>query len=232
MKPDTYKYLYTLSYESKPFYVGRTNDPKRRESEHRRNWKDDDHHEDVYTFIRFLESTNRQWTFNVIVQSCRSKLNREWEHAFVVKYTREGYKLMNMKHGDHDSIDTDAVAKRSASSSLKTIKREIRSQKEYERSERLRQSILGNLCYANDEEARAAYAASIEDPVRNLECFIKQNVLDTEDFLARMKTLEKDPDAKRKRKETRDAYDKRMRERNEARVRSLAASNKHVRSKK
>ena len=90
-------YIYTLSEKNgSPFYVGRTNNMKRRLGEHRSSSKTGT--EVKYQFIRDLESNNKEWTMDILIEIDESSKN--YEDFYVYLLISEGYKLTNMKAGD------------------------------------------------------------------------------------------------------------------------------------
>lgn len=142
------KHLYSLSYtcpiaeEVRIFYIGRTNDPKRREKEHKYNSKSA--HEDKYVFIRQLEANHIKWSFDVFKTIPQSDYAQDWEAFYIIKYLRLDHPIKNMKHGDADKIieelDKDrSISIYSVADVTKYRERWVREQ--YERSEKLKNSI-------------------------------------------------------------------------------------------
>lgn len=108
-KQNELKYLYALSYvdpkdnELYTFYIGKTNNLKRRESEHRIAAKHGS--EDKYVFIRdVLETNNIEWGLHSLKEEPINKYVEDWERWYVIDYIRSGQPIQNMKHGDLDSI--------------------------------------------------------------------------------------------------------------------------------
>ena len=105
------QFLYTLVFDAAPkpvvFYVGRTNDPKRREAEHRRGVADTTTTEYKYQFARQLEQCEVEWDFVVINEILD---DQDSEYEWVLKFARDnqrrgiefidGYPLCNMRAGD------------------------------------------------------------------------------------------------------------------------------------
>jgi len=105
------QYLYTLVFDAEPtpvvFYVGRTNDPKRRLQEHRQSVKNLEHTEYKYQWARNLESIGVAWDLVVIDEI---EDDEDSEYAWVLKFARDNQEkgitfiddlpLTNMKAGD------------------------------------------------------------------------------------------------------------------------------------
>jgi len=104
-------YLYTLKFESIQgdvvFYVGHTNDPKRRETEHRGAAKNLDNQEYKYQTCRTLDAKGVRWYFEVAGEIDNDE---DSEYEWVLKYARanqdlgitfiDGLPLTNMRRGD------------------------------------------------------------------------------------------------------------------------------------
>lgn len=84
-------HIYQLTYNNKPFYIGRTIDPARREAEHRRDMKRGQ--ELKYQFMREIES----WEMSVIATYSDSKYNYEDFHIY--QALCQGCELTNMTKG-------------------------------------------------------------------------------------------------------------------------------------
>ena len=107
----TKHYLYTLVFEAEPqpvvFYVGHTNDPKRRLAEHRSAVKDLTNTEYKYQYARELEAIGVGWEF-VVVGEIEDDEDSEYE--WILRFARDnqqrgisfykGLHLTNMKAGD------------------------------------------------------------------------------------------------------------------------------------
>lgn len=147
-----YALYYEYADERQYFYVGRTNDPKRRLSEHRSNVKNKKHQEDVYQFIRERCQPNGidVWDMEVLVSEANQR-PEDCEDFWVVLMIRAGHDLKNMKHGDLHRIALNLMARQRLDLDFTNVEefiefREIveREQREaYERSERLKRSVLG-----------------------------------------------------------------------------------------
>jgi hypothetical protein len=104
-------YLYVLGFDAAPrpviFYVGHTNNPKRRETEHKAAAKDITNTEYKYQWCRELEAVGVEWDFIVLDEI---EDDEDSEYEWVLKFARENKKngitfindlpLTNMKAGD------------------------------------------------------------------------------------------------------------------------------------
>jgi hypothetical protein len=94
--------LFYLSDDAPPrkcyFYVGQTNDIARRENEHRK--AKEKRHEDVYEFIRSLDRKAIPWIMESLQEVRGDQYAGDSERWFVIKLTREGHMLTNMRHGN------------------------------------------------------------------------------------------------------------------------------------
>jgi len=104
-------YLYTLVFDAAPdpvvFYVGHTNNPKRRETEHKSSAKDAANTEYKYQWCRQLEAVGVDWQFVVVGEILDDE---DSEYEWVLKFARDnqskgisfiaGLPLTNMKAGD------------------------------------------------------------------------------------------------------------------------------------
>ena len=107
----TKHFLYTLKFESIQgdvvFYVGHTNDPKRRETEHRGAAKNLDNQEYKYQTCRMLDEAGVRWYFEVVGEIDDDE---DSEYEWVLKYARvnqdqgmtfiDNLPLTNMRRGD------------------------------------------------------------------------------------------------------------------------------------
>jgi hypothetical protein len=78
------------------FYVGKTNDPDRREQEHRRDWKTGT--EDKYVYIRLLGDT--EWYFDVVKEFDKGVDTGRFENHYLTLFDKRPHRLMNMRGGD------------------------------------------------------------------------------------------------------------------------------------
>lgn len=109
-------YVYSLGFkptedsERVVFYIGRTEDPARRQSDHKTAAQlTEKHQEHKYQWIRLLEASGIEWDFKLETDTPIPD-NRYSEYAFVLKYARantdagihfiDGNPLTNMKAGD------------------------------------------------------------------------------------------------------------------------------------
>ena len=105
------QYLYTLVFDADPkpviFYVGRSNDPKRRFKEHKLAVKNLDHTEYKYQWARQLEEVGVSWD---LVTICEIDDDEDSEYEWVIRFARDNQErgisflddlpLTNMKQGD------------------------------------------------------------------------------------------------------------------------------------
>jgi hypothetical protein len=124
------------------FYVGRTNDPKRRLAEHHRNVRNPKHNEDVYVYIReCMEPCGIPiWSMEVLENEHGDPVD-ECEDFWVVLMIRAGYDLKNMKHGDLKKI-AKLRQLAEAQGDFTTVKEFVEFREAYERSQRLKQQVL------------------------------------------------------------------------------------------
>jgi hypothetical protein len=108
---DKKHYLYVLAFDADPqpvvFYVGHTNNPKRRRTEHRSSAKDTANTEYKYRWCRQLESIGVPWDF-IVIGSIEDDEDAEYE--WILKFARDNQSknikfiddlpLTNMKAGD------------------------------------------------------------------------------------------------------------------------------------
>lgn len=155
-------FLYTLVFDANPepvvFYVGHTNDPKRRATEHRSSARDPENTEYKYRWCRELASIGVKWDF-VVVGEIEDDEDAEYE--WVLKFARhnqklgiefiDGLPLTNMKAGDFLSeILTDRTI---------TSREEI---KQY----RIKREQNKTINYQRDGVAPTAKAQAIIDSVQ------------------------------------------------------------------
>jgi hypothetical protein len=146
-----YALYYDYADERHYFYVGRTNDPKRRLSEHRANVKNKTHKEDVYQYIRDYRQPNGidLWDMEVLWSQPNSSAE-DCEDFWVVLLIRAKHKLMNMKRGDLHRIALETLSKHPGEFTdvdefvefKQRVEREQAEQLAYERSDKLRSSVL------------------------------------------------------------------------------------------
>lgn len=92
--------LYFLDQQSgvkRFFYVGRSNDVPRRISEHIRLTSAG--HEDKYQRLRELDQAGIPWSVEILREIPDGEYPPDNERWFVIKLTREGHELANMRHG-------------------------------------------------------------------------------------------------------------------------------------
>jgi hypothetical protein len=131
-------FIYLLGYNingPEYFYVGHTNDPERREAEHKRDSVNPDnpsYDTAKYRFIRELNARNIPWTFTVAEELTTYDQDGEYEWILTVARENEkhgvyydGYPLTNQKAGDF----TDEILGRTDIRSREQI-REYRLDKE------------------------------------------------------------------------------------------------------
>ena len=82
------------------FYVGRSIDMFQRERQHRYAKKSG--REDKYEFIRDLESRGISWHPESLREISENEYPPDNERWFVIKLTREGHNLTNMRHGSEE----------------------------------------------------------------------------------------------------------------------------------
>lgn len=189
-------YLYTLVFDADPepvvFYVGHTNDPKRRETEHRRAALDPRNTEYKYQWCRNLAAVGVAWQFIVVGEI---GTDEDSEHEWVLRFARHNQDLgiefidqlplTNMKAGD---FLAEILADRSISTRDEI--REYRIQREQARAvdyERVRPTAAAQKIIDGElVAAEASVLASYQEQKRKLE-----------QDLAYEKML-KDPDRQRK----------------------------------
>jgi hypothetical protein len=97
MAIDIYAFFHMDGDIKRYFYVGRSKNLPRRMREHR--YHAPKGHEDKYRRIRQLEAASIDWTSEVIEHVPDEKYYPDAERWYVIKLTREGHELMNMRHG-------------------------------------------------------------------------------------------------------------------------------------
>lgn len=104
-------YLYTLVFDAAPdpvvFYVGHTNNPKRRETEHKSSAKDTANTEYKYQWCRQLTAVGVDWQFVVVAEILDDE---DSEYEWVLRFARDNHTkgisfiddlpLTNMRAGD------------------------------------------------------------------------------------------------------------------------------------
>jgi hypothetical protein len=143
-----YALYYDYADERHYFYVGRTNDPKRRLSEHRANVKNKTHTEDVYQYIRDYRQPNGidLWDMEILTGAEPNHSPEDEEDYWVVLLLRDGQDLKNMKHGDLRRIRNEVLCRHGGEFKEISDFIEFRKRVEYEvyeRSERLKKDVLG-----------------------------------------------------------------------------------------
>lgn len=133
-------FLYTLAFmagdEPVVFYVGHTNDMRRRLTEHRSAVKDLANQEYKYQWIRGLESAGIKWTMTRVVEI---ESDEDSEYEWILQFARDNHRrgiafyndlpLTNMRAGDFywEIIDREDIVTRDEI-------REYRIRREQERS--------------------------------------------------------------------------------------------------
>jgi hypothetical protein len=151
IKDQIYALYYDYADERHYFYVGRTNDPKRRLSEHRANANNCKHTEDVYEFIRKERQPNGidLWDMELLWTQPNGR-SQDCEDFWVVLLIRAGNKLKNMKRGDLHRLVLETVARKQGEFQdvdefvefRDRVDRETRQQLEYARSRKVQESVL------------------------------------------------------------------------------------------
>lgn len=188
------------------FYVGRSSrSPGARLKEHIRNSQNIEHTEDVYQFIRAeCEPCGIPIWDQEILCMVKEENMDDYEDFYVVRLTRQGHKLQNMKRGDAKRL---AALEMAASDFPINTLLDIKKYKEHIRvatSERLRKSVLesGEIEYGSEpnhafqehlmqkmrsyvEQERAAFIAKSE----RLEKARKARELKRKEWLALQRAL-------------------------------------------
>lgn len=97
MAKEIYAFFCLVGEEKKYFYVGRTKNFDRRIQEH--NYRKTHGREDKYEFIRDLEEAGIGWSAEVIERVEDDDYLPDSERWHVIRLTREGHVLKNMRHG-------------------------------------------------------------------------------------------------------------------------------------
>jgi hypothetical protein len=181
IKDQIYALYYDYADERHYFYVGRTNDPKRRLSEHRANANNCKHTEDVYEFIRKERQPNGidLWDMELLWTQPNGR-SQDCEDFWVVLLIRAGNKLKNMKRGDLHRLVLETVARKQGEFQdvdefvefRDRVDRETRQQLEYARSRKLQESVLEETTpnpRINVSELLAAIQEQQEDLMRRRE---------------------------------------------------------------
>lgn len=121
-------------------YVGRSIDVFRRIKQH--NYAKKSGHEDKYEFIRELEAKGIAWNFEVLRKIPDGEHPPDNERWFVIKLTREGHQLMNMRYGSTEHRQELAEQVRSPHIRSVSDVQHGRLRKKYQTSKRLQRRIL------------------------------------------------------------------------------------------
>ena len=122
------------------FYVGRSIDMFQRERQH--HYAKKSGHEDKYEFIRDLESRGIMWHAESLREIPENEYPPDNESWFVIKLTREGHNLTNMRHGSEEhrrelAEQVGNIAIRSAADV-----QAVRVKRKYAKSRALRRRML------------------------------------------------------------------------------------------
>lgn len=122
------------------FYVGRSIDMFRREKQH--HYAKKKGHEDKYEFIRELEAKGLAWHTEALREIADDGYPPDNERWYVIKLTREGHTLMNMRHGsaEHRKEMAEQVQNLKIRSAANV--RIDRAQRKYAASRKLRRKLL------------------------------------------------------------------------------------------
>lgn len=142
MTRDIYVIFYLDGDVKHYFYIGRTKDLSRRMKEHR--YQSRAGHEDKYTKIRELEAQGIKYDFEVIQTIPSDQYVPDAERWHVIRLTREGHDLTNMRHGSRER--REELTRQVKDMQIRSVadvrsEREQRKQEGYERSKRLRDRI-------------------------------------------------------------------------------------------
>ena len=128
------------SHAKRYFYVGRSVDAFRRFRQH--NYAKKVGHEDKYEFIRELDAKVVAWTFEVLREIPDGEYPPDNERWFVIKLTREGHHLMNMRYGSEEHLRELAEQVESAHIRNVADVKQDRLRRRYLASKRVRRRIL------------------------------------------------------------------------------------------
>jgi hypothetical protein len=134
-----YGFFYLEAGEKRYFYVGRSKNLPRRMREHQARRRTG--HEDKYEFIRSLEARGIGWEHQVIHMLPGTHYAPDAERWHVIRLTREGHLLMNMRHGsvEHRKELAEQVKDRHIRNVADV--RKDRERRAFEQSRRLRRRI-------------------------------------------------------------------------------------------
>jgi hypothetical protein len=135
--------IYGLFYQDDVkhyFYVGRSIDVFRRIKQH--NYAKKSGHEDKYEFIRELEAEGTAWNFEVLRTIPEGEHPPDNERWFVIKLTREGHQLMNMRYGSAEHRQELAEQVRSPHIRSVSDVQRGRLRRKYQTSKRVQRRIL------------------------------------------------------------------------------------------
>jgi hypothetical protein len=118
---------------------GRSKDLSRRLQEHRSKKRTG--HEDKYEFIRKLEAKGVAWHCEVIETLSGTEYASDAERWHVIRLTREGHELMNMRHGSVERREELAEQVRARHIRNAADVRADRERRAFEGSRRLRRRI-------------------------------------------------------------------------------------------
>lgn len=97
MAVQIYVFYFLEAGQKRYFYVGRSKDLQRRMREHNRSKHGG--HEDKYARIRDVEAAGMPWFSEAIEAITNDDYFPDAERWHVIRLTREGHELMNMRHG-------------------------------------------------------------------------------------------------------------------------------------
>jgi len=97
MAKSVYAFYYLEQGSKRYFYVGRSIDVLRRMGEHEYHKRRG--HEDKYEFIREIEAKGIDWSYDILQTCSDQEYLADAEQWHVIRLTREGHDLKNMRHG-------------------------------------------------------------------------------------------------------------------------------------